>query len=177
MHQVLSRWISRDPSHSGFASFSCSPSSLEVPQKFSCVSSCCCTYGHPQTLVITHEQHDETAYNGWYYHRALQFTINDNSYSPVSIMFGSCFLMFMNQTCWTQHRRSHLSNIIPVISWVWLRLRHNPTYFWWLSLMWENIGPVWIAWDGNPTNWSTDWLPPKDKFQTFFFTGNIFLFI
>ena len=87
------------------------------------------------------------------------------------------FFMFMNQTCWSQHRKSHLLNIIPVIFWVWLRLRHNPTYFWWLSLMWENIGPVWIAWDGNPTNWSTDWLPPKDKFQTFFFTGNIFLFI
>ena len=86
------RWISRDPSHSGFASFSCSPSSLEVPQKFSCVSSCCCTYGHPQTLVITHEQHDETAYNGWYYHRALQFTINDNSYC----MLANNGLLFMN---------------------------------------------------------------------------------
>ena len=92
MHQVLSRWISRDPSHSGFASFSCSPSSLEVPQKFSCASSCCCTYGHPQTLVITHEQHDETAYNGWYYHRALQFTINDNSFC----MLANNGLLFMN---------------------------------------------------------------------------------
>ena len=36
-NQVLCRLISRDPSHCGFASFSCSPSSLEVPQKFSCV--------------------------------------------------------------------------------------------------------------------------------------------
>ena len=83
-------------------------------------------------------------------------------------MFGRCFLTFMNQTCWTQHRKCYPLNLIPVIFWVWLRLRHNPTYFWWLSLMWENIAPVWIAWDGNPTNWSTDWLPPKTNFSHFF---------